>query len=70
MLLKRKRKHTPFVNLFPTYIGPVLKSIHQNPNLRLLRVVPRYYTEFAFLMQVPVVREFTAWNCTLLIEKR
>jgi|SRR6266404_2589073 len=70
MLLKRKRKHTPFVNLFPTYIGSVLKSIRQNPNLRLLRVVPRYYTEFAFLMQVPVVREFTAWNCALLIEKR
>jgi SAM-dependent methyltransferase len=69
-LSKRKRKHTPFENLFPTYIGSVLKLIRQNPNLRILRVAPRYYTELAFLMRVPVVREFLAWNCALLIEKR
>jgi SAM-dependent methyltransferase len=69
-LLKRERKHTPFENLFPTYIGTVLKMIRGNPNLRILRVAPRYYTEFSFVMQLPLVREFLAWNCAMLIERR
>src|SRR5436190_11544094 len=68
-LLKRKRKHTPFENLFPTYIGPVLKMIRQNPNLRIRKIAPRYYTEFAFIMRIPVLREFLAWNCAMLIER-
>lgn len=69
-IIGRPRKHTPFVDLFPTMIGGVMKSIRQNPNLRILRVAPRYYTEFSFLMKVPVVREFVAWNCAMLIEKK
>jgi SAM-dependent methyltransferase len=66
-LFKRKRKHTPFENLFPTYIGTVLSIIRQNPELTMLRVAPRYYTEFAFLVRIPVLREFLTWNCALLV---
>ncbi|WP_040548994.1 class I SAM-dependent methyltransferase [Pedosphaera parvula] len=65
-----KRKHTPYVNLFPTYIGEILGIIRRNPNLRVVKIAPRYYTEFSFLMHIPVVREFLAWNCALLIGKK
>jgi SAM-dependent methyltransferase len=69
-LFKGKRKHTPFENLFPTYIGQTLAAIRRSPNLVILRATPRYYTEFSFLIRVPVVREFLTWNCALLIGKK
>jgi 2-polyprenyl-3-methyl-5-hydroxy-6-metoxy-1,4-benzoquinol methylase len=69
-LLKRKRKHTPFQNLYPTYIGAVLKVIRRSSTLRLLRAAPRYYNEFSFLIRLPVVREFLTWNCALLLERK
>jgi len=68
-LLKRKRKHTPYQNLYPTYIGAVLKLIRQIPTLRLVRAAPRYYNEFSFLIRVPIAREFFSWNCALLLER-
>jgi SAM-dependent methyltransferase len=69
-LIKRKRKHTPFENLYPTYIGQTLRAIRQSPTLRIIRAAPRYYTEFAFLIHLPLAREFLAWNCALLIGRR
>ncbi len=66
-LVRKPRKHTPFQNLFPTYIGQTLRLIRNHPQLKIIRVAPRYYPEFAFLMQVPLLREFLAWNCALLI---
>ena len=50
--------------------GPALRAIRRQPNLRIIRVVPRYYTEFGFLMRLPIVREFLAWNCAVLIERQ
>lgn len=64
-----KRQHFPFVGLFPTYIGKTLRDIHRLPNIKVRSVAPRYYTEFAFLMKIPIVREFLAWNCAMLIER-
>ena len=69
-LTGKKRHHIPYVNLYPTYIGGILKTIRANPLLRVLAIAPRYYTEFAFIMRIPVVREFLAWNCALLIERK
>ncbi len=66
----RKRKHTPYENLYPTYIGQTLRSIRRSPTLQILRAAPRYYTEFAPLIRVPVVREFLSWNCALLLGRR
>src|SRR5256885_189646 len=66
---KRPRKHTPFENLFPTSIGGVLKLVRQNPAIRLRRMVPRYFTEFGFVMRLRGLREFLAWNCVMLIER-
>jgi 2-polyprenyl-3-methyl-5-hydroxy-6-metoxy-1,4-benzoquinol methylase len=67
---KRKRLHTPYQNLFPTYIGSILKTIRKSANLRISRAAPRYYTEFGFLLRIPVLREFVTWNCALLIERK
>jgi SAM-dependent methyltransferase len=66
-LTGRKRVHTPFENLFPSYIGHVLRTIRRAPNLVLLRAAPRYYTELAFVVHLPLLREFLTWNCALLI---
>jgi 2-polyprenyl-3-methyl-5-hydroxy-6-metoxy-1,4-benzoquinol methylase len=66
-LVKRRRKHTPYVNLFPTYVGETMGKVRGLPDLNLLRAAPRYYPEFAFLLRLPVLREFLAWNCALLI---
>ena len=68
--IKRPRKHTPYQNLYPTYIGETMRKIRNQAQLRLLRAAPRYYPEFAFLLRLPVLREFLAWNCALLIEKK
>jgi SAM-dependent methyltransferase len=68
-LVKRPRKHTPYQNLYPTYIGETMRKIRNNPRLKLLRAAPRYYPEFAFLLRLPILREFLAWNCALLIAR-
>jgi 2-polyprenyl-3-methyl-5-hydroxy-6-metoxy-1,4-benzoquinol methylase len=68
--LKRSRNHTIYGNLFPTYIGQVLGRIRRSRFLVILRAAPRYYTEFGWLIRIPVLREFVAWNCALLIGRR
>ena len=61
--------HTVGQNLFKTYIGTVLKSLRDHDALTVQRLAPRYYNEFAFLMHLPGVREFLAWNCAVQIQK-
>lgn len=68
--VKRPRQLKPFENLYPTHIGATLRSIRRRPALRILRAAPRYYPELAFLLRVPVLREFAAWNCAVLIGLR
>jgi SAM-dependent methyltransferase len=68
--VKRQRIHTPYLTLYPIHIGPVLRQIREHPKLRLEQVAPRYYPELSFLMSLPVVREFLAWNCAVLLSKR
>lgn len=67
---KKPRKHTPFETLFPTYIGDVMKRIRRSTTLEVLNAAPRYYTELSFLLRVPALREFVAWNCALLVGRR
>lgn len=64
-----KRVHRPFDGLYPTYIGRTLRDIARLPDIKILKIAPRYYTELAWLMRIPVAREFLAWNCALLIEQ-
>lgn len=63
----RKRFHRPGENLFVTHIGRTLGWIAADGRLRVEARAPRYYTEFGWLMALPGVREFLAWNCALLL---
>lgn len=67
-LFSRRRKHTPYLNLFPTSIGHTLACIRRTPGLRVVKIVPRYYPELAFVARIPLLREFLTWNCAILIE--
>jgi SAM-dependent methyltransferase len=67
-VVKKKRIHTPFVNLFPTSIGTMLCEVRRNNHVRLVAAAPRYYPEFSFLLRIPGVREFFTWNCALLLQ--
>ncbi len=69
-IVKKPRKHTPYKNLFPTYIGKTLSIIKNEPGLGVVAVVPRYYSEFGFIMSIPIMREFLAWNCAMLVRKQ
>jgi SAM-dependent methyltransferase len=65
----RRRFHTPFVNLFPTYIGATLRELRRNQQVRLVAAAPRYYPEFGLLPRLPLFREFFTWNCALLLRR-
>lgn len=68
-LTGKKRIHTPYQNLFPTYIGTVLRWLKSSPGLELRALAPRYYPEFSFIPRVPVLREFLTWNCAILLKR-
>jgi SAM-dependent methyltransferase len=66
---QRPRKHTPFVNLYPTYIGHTMRLIRQVPGVHIIKAAPRYYTELSWIMKLPLLREFLAWNAAILIKR-
>jgi hypothetical protein len=53
-----------------TSIGGILRHLREATDLRITRRAPRYYPEFWFLLHLPVLREFLAWNCALLLARR
>ena len=61
--------HTVGNNLFKTYIGAVIHEVRESEGLTVQRMAPRYYNELAFLMWLPWVREFLAWNCAMQIQR-
>jgi len=65
-----KRFHHPGKNLFITHIGRTLGWIRNDARLEVEAMAPRYYTELGFLMRLPGLREFLAWNCALLLRRR
>jgi SAM-dependent methyltransferase len=65
----KARKHTPFVNLYPTSVGSILKILQSNARLQLVACTPRYYTELSLLAAIPGLREFLCWNCALLLRR-
>ncbi len=66
-LIGKQRYHTPYKNLFPTYIGSILKQFRIHPELTIKKVCPRYYSELSLLMKLPGIRELFAWNCAILL---
>jgi SAM-dependent methyltransferase len=62
--------HVPYAGLYITHIGRTLKLIRNTPGLEVAKMATRYYPEFTFVLRIPIVREFLAWNCALLISKQ
>jgi hypothetical protein len=46
-----------------------MREVHAQGRLTVQRIAPRYYNELAFLMWLPWVREFLAWNCAMQINR-
>ncbi len=69
-IIGRKRNHTPYVDLFPTYIGATLGFIRRETELAIIKTAPRYYPEFAFITALPGLREFLTWNCAVLLQRK
>jgi 2-polyprenyl-3-methyl-5-hydroxy-6-metoxy-1,4-benzoquinol methylase len=59
--------HVPYAGLYPTFIGATLRKLKKNPEVQIRKRASRYYPEFSFLLYIPLVREFLAWNCALLL---
>ncbi|MCO5052370.1 MAG: class I SAM-dependent methyltransferase [Verrucomicrobiae bacterium] len=59
--------HVPYAGLYPTFIGKTFRSLKTSPTARIQRATTRYYPEFSFILRLPIIREFLAWNCALLI---
>jgi 2-polyprenyl-3-methyl-5-hydroxy-6-metoxy-1,4-benzoquinol methylase len=68
-VIGRPRTHIPYVTLFPTSIGGTIKMLRQNPRMRILHVLPRYYPELAFITRLPVLKEFLTLNCLIFAER-
>jgi SAM-dependent methyltransferase len=69
ILVRKPRFHTPYVNLFPTNIGAVLAKLRNNSEIEIQSLAPRYYPEFAWIMRIPVLREFLTWNSAVLLKR-
>jgi SAM-dependent methyltransferase len=68
-ICRRPRQLRPGENLFVTHIGRTLRFLRAQPALRLRAIAPRYYPELAVLLRVPILREFLAWNCAILLAR-
>ena len=66
----KRHFHRPGINLFPTFVGRIMAHVARSTRLRIIRCAPRYYTELEWLMAVPGLREFLAWNCAMILEIR
>ncbi len=62
-------KHQVGQNLYLTFIGKTLRLIRSRSSLKVIKTTARYYPELSFLVKIPVLREFVAWNCAILLEK-
>ena len=69
-LFGEPRKNVPFVELWPTHIGDVLRAVRAEPTLDASEVFPRYYPSQRWITKVPGVREVLTWNCVLLLTRR
>jgi SAM-dependent methyltransferase len=64
------RKNRPGDALFPVHIGRTLRSLREHESLVIDSVEPRYWPRLAIITRIPVVREFTTWNCVVRLRKR
>jgi len=64
-----KGKNLPDKSLWPTFIGRMLEAVGNQPGLRLVDALPRYYPSQRWIVRVPGLREVATWNCVLVVER-
>ena len=55
--------------LWPVHVGSTVRLARGLPELRVVRVEPRYWPRLRFLVRIPVLRELVTWNCLIRAEK-
>lgn len=64
------RKNRFGEGLFAVHIGPTIRLVEQQADLRITAIEPRYYPWARGVMKVPGLREVVAWNCLIRFERR
>ncbi|MEA2439813.1 MAG: hypothetical protein QOH76_1237 [Thermoleophilaceae bacterium] len=59
------RKNPYGDGLWAVHIGPTLRLVRGRPGLEITSVEPRYWPRLAFLVRIPLLREFVTWNCVI-----
>jgi len=58
-------------SLFALRVGPVLRWAKRDPNVGLIRALPRYHPWWAtWIVHVPLLREIASWNLVVVLRKR
>jgi SAM-dependent methyltransferase len=66
----RLPKNRPGTSLFPLHIGPVLRSMRDRGDVKLVAAQPRYYPRWCrVLLLVPGLREILAWNLLMILRR-
>jgi hypothetical protein len=57
--------------MYPATVAQGLRWLRSRPDLEVLELRPRYLPRWtAWLLRVPIVREFFAWNLWVVTRKR
>jgi SAM-dependent methyltransferase len=63
-------KNRPGVTLFTVHIGPLLRELRARPDIEIVVARPRYYPDWCrFLVRLPLLREFLAWNLMVIVRR-
>ena len=63
-------KNLPYDGVWPLHIRTVLHHLDHRPDLEVVRIEPRYYPAFRFVMRLPGLREIVSWNCVIWVRRR
>lgn len=66
---KPKGKNIPLAGVWPYSIKQIIREIRNKPNVKILRIFPRYWPRLKFIARIPFVREFLTWNCVVTLRK-
>ena len=65
----RPKKNVPYEELWPTYVGSMMKAADAHAALDVDAVYPRYYPFMRWIMSVPGLREVASWNCVIEVTR-
>jgi SAM-dependent methyltransferase len=66
---KPKGKNIPLAGVWPYSIKQIIREVRTKPNVEILRIFPRYWPRWKFIVRIPLLREFFTWNCVITFRK-